>query len=59
MLGMVTGPMLSVAFLEPDDLIARLVAAVPPPRFRTLRYFGVLCSPRWICPTPPKPRATR
>jgi hypothetical protein len=25
--------------LEPDDLIARLVAAVPPPRFHTLRYF--------------------
>ena len=30
--------------LEPDDLIARLVAAVPPPRFHTLRYFGVLSS---------------
>jgi len=30
--------------LEPEDLIARLVAAVPPPRFHTLRYFGVLSS---------------
>ncbi len=29
MLGIVTGPMLSVAFHEPDDLIACLVAAVP------------------------------
>ncbi|MBK7583371.1 MAG: transposase [Myxococcales bacterium] len=26
--------------LEPHDLIARLVAAVPPPRFHMLRYFG-------------------
>ncbi|MBK7585056.1 MAG: transposase [Myxococcales bacterium] len=30
--------------LEPHDLIARLVAAVPPPRFHMLRYFGVLSS---------------
>jgi hypothetical protein len=30
--------------LEPHDLISRLVAAVPPPRFHTLRYFGVLSS---------------
>ena len=30
--------------LEPDDLISRLIAAVPPPRFHTLRYFGVLSS---------------
>lgn len=27
---------------EPHDLLARLVAAVPPPRFHLLRYFGVL-----------------
>ncbi|MBX3131462.1 MAG: transposase [Polyangiaceae bacterium] len=42
--------------LEPDDHIARLVAAVPPPRWHLLRYFGVLSShssrrrllvPRW------------
>lgn len=30
--------------LEPHDLIARLAAAVPPPRFHMLRYFGVLSS---------------
>ena len=30
--------------LEPDDLMVRLVAAVPPPRFHLLRYFGVLSS---------------
>jgi len=30
--------------LEPDDLIVRLVAAVPPPYFHTLRYFGILSS---------------
>jgi hypothetical protein len=29
---------------EPHDLIARLVAAIPPPRFHMLRYFGVLSS---------------
>ena len=28
--------------LEPNELIARLVAAIPPPRFHQLRYFGVL-----------------
>jgi hypothetical protein len=27
---------------EPHDLLARLVAAVPPPNFHSLRYFGVL-----------------
>jgi hypothetical protein len=27
---------------EPDELISRLCAAVPPPRFNMLRYFGVL-----------------
>jgi hypothetical protein len=30
--------------LEPDDLLTRLVAAVPPPRQHQLRYFGVLSS---------------
>ena len=30
--------------LEPHDLIARLVAAIPPPRFHLTRYFGVLSS---------------
>ena len=30
--------------LEPHDLLTRLVAAIPPPRFHTLRYFGVLSS---------------
>lgn len=30
--------------LEPDDLMVRLSAAVPPPRFHLLRYFGLLSS---------------
>jgi hypothetical protein len=30
--------------LEPHDLIVRLIAAVPPPRWHTLRYFGLLSS---------------
>jgi hypothetical protein len=30
--------------LGPDDLMVRLVAAVPPPRWHLLRYFGVLSS---------------
>ena len=30
--------------LEPDDLMVRLCAAVPPPRFHLVRYFGVLAS---------------
>ncbi|HEX7625099.1 MAG TPA: transposase, partial [Anaeromyxobacteraceae bacterium] len=30
--------------LEPQDLVVRLIAAIPPPRFHTLRYFGVLSS---------------
>ena len=30
--------------LEPDDLLVRLVASVPPPRWHLLRYFGVLSS---------------
>lgn len=49
--------------LEPDDLMVRLVAAVPPPRFHLLRYFGVLSSHsrlrREVVPhPPPDPRAT-
>jgi len=30
--------------LEPHDLLLRLVASVPPPRFHMIRYFGVLSS---------------
>ncbi len=41
---------------EPADIIPRLVAAVPPPRFHLLRYFGVLSSHssrrRRVVPTP-------
>lgn len=49
--------------LEPDDLMVRLVAAVPPPRFHLLRYFGVLSSHsslrREVVPHPPAdPSAT-
>jgi hypothetical protein len=29
---------------EPYELLTRLVAAVPPPRFHLVRYFGVLSS---------------
>ena len=29
---------------SPEDLILRLIAAIPPPRFHLLRYFGVLSS---------------
>src|SRR5262249_46348028 len=29
---------------EPHDVLLRLVAAVPPPRFHMLRYFGLLSS---------------
>ena len=47
---------------EPHELIARLVAAVFPPRFHTLRYFGVLSSHsrlrREVVPKPP-PDPTR
>lgn len=43
--------------LEGQDLIARLVAAVPPPRFHLVRYFGVLSSHSSrrseVVPTPP------
>jgi hypothetical protein len=30
--------------LTPDDLLVRLCAAVPPPRFHMVRYYGVLSS---------------
>ena len=43
--------------LEPDDLMVRLCAAVPPPRFHLVRYFGVLASHaskrREVVPEPP------
>ncbi len=43
--------------LEPDDLMVRLVAAVPPPYFHLLRYFGVLSSHsrlrKEVVPLPP------
>ncbi|MBK8996105.1 MAG: transposase [Myxococcales bacterium] len=42
---------------EPADLIPRLVASVPPPRWHLLRYFGVLSSHssrrRLVVPAPP------
>ena len=42
---------------EPHDLLARLVAAIPPPRFHMFRYFGVLSSHSKlraeVVPTPP------
>lgn len=47
---------------EPHELIARLVAAVFPPRFHSLRYYGVLASRsrlrREVVPQPP-PDPTR
>jgi len=30
--------------LSPDDLLVRLCASIPPPRFHLIRYFGVLSS---------------
>ena len=43
--------------LEPDDLMVRLCAAVPPPRFHLVRYFGILSSHsrlrREVVPNPP------
>jgi hypothetical protein len=43
--------------LEADDLMVRLVSAVPPPRWHLLRYFGVLSSHsslrKEVVPTPP------
>jgi hypothetical protein len=44
----------SAFLLEPSDFIARLVAAIPPPRFHMLRFHGVLaphCTLRpWVVP---------
>jgi hypothetical protein len=50
--------------LEPFDLLARLVASVPPPRLHLLRYFGVLSSHaalrRQVVPAlPPEPAQRR
>jgi hypothetical protein len=46
---------------EPHDLLARLVAAIPSPRFHMFRYFGVLSSHSKlraeVVPTPPGDRA--
>ena len=33
---------------EPHDLLTRLVAAVAPPKFHLLRYFGVLSGHVWL-----------
>ena len=49
--------------LDPLSLLPRLCAAVPPPRFRTVRHVGVLASasklrPR-IVPTPEPPDASQ
>jgi len=47
--------------LEPDDLLSRLCAIIPPPRFHMLPYFGVLSSHasrcREVVPTAPAPTA--
>jgi len=52
-----TGDGTRALVFEPADIIPRLVAAVPPPRFHMLRYFGVLSSHssrrRFVVPTPP------
>ena len=50
--------------LEPQDLVVRLIAAIPPPRFHTLRYFGVLSShsslrAEVVPHPPPDPSASR
>jgi hypothetical protein len=34
----------SALLLEPEDLLSRLCALIPPPRFHMVRYFGVLSS---------------
>jgi len=49
---------------SPEDLVLRLIAAIPPPRFHLLRYFGVLSSHsrlrKEVVPhSPPDPRALR
>jgi hypothetical protein len=47
--------------LEPEDLLSRLCAIIPPPRFHMLRYFGVLSSHasrrREVVPSAPAPTA--
>jgi hypothetical protein len=50
--------------LSPEDLVVRLVAAIPPPRFHLVRYFGILSSHsrcrREVVPrSPPEPTAIR
>jgi Putative transposase len=46
---------------EPHDVLTRLVAAVPPPGFHMLRYFGLLSSHavlrNEVVPNPPKDRS--
>ncbi|MBM4362363.1 MAG: transposase [Deltaproteobacteria bacterium] len=46
--------------LEPHDLLSRIVALIPPPRFHLVRYLGGLSSHasrrREGVPTPPPPR---
>ena len=49
---------------SPEDLVLRLIAAIPPPRFHLMRYFGVLSSHsrlrKEVVPrSPPDPRALR
>jgi hypothetical protein len=48
---------------EPADIIPRLVAAVPPPRWHLLGYFGVLSSHssrrRLVVPQPPADSTTK
>ena len=34
----------SILYLSQQDLVVRLLAAIPPPRFHLIRYFGVLSS---------------
>jgi hypothetical protein len=50
--------------LEPQDLVVRLIAAIPPPRFHLVRYFGVLSShsslrAEVVPHPPPDPSASR
>jgi len=46
--------------LESRDLIIRLIAAIPPPRFHLVRYFGVLSShSRFLSEVVPKPPDAR
>ncbi|HEX4034210.1 MAG TPA: transposase, partial [Solirubrobacteraceae bacterium] len=49
---------------SPEDLVLRLVAAIPPPRWHMLRYFGILSSHsrlrKQVVPrSPPDPGAFR